>query len=245
VPRQTPTSLPRTSSRKLSATPVTKKAAAKRAAGTKVAQVKKAVSAKKSVKSAAAKKAAPTKKPSTAAGKKAAGKKAPAGKKAAPGKKAASPPVRLEAGDRAPVFSLPDQDGTTVALRDFAGSPVVVYFYPADDTPGCTKEACQFNDNLRAFSRSGVAVVGVSPDGAGAHTRFRAKYGLRFPLLTDADHDVMTRYGAWGTKTMYGRTMVGVIRSTFLVGADGRIARAWYHVKADGHADKVLAELGT
>jgi len=151
--------------------------------------------------------------------------------------------VRLGPGDRAPAFGLPDHDGTTVALRDFAGAPVVVYFYPADDTPGCTKEACQFNDNLRAFSRAGVAVVGVSPDGAEAHTRFRTKHGLRFPLLTDADHAVMARYGAWGEKTLYGKKSVGVIRSTFLVGADGRIRRAWYHVRADGHADKVLAEL--
>jgi len=146
-------------------------------------------------------------------------------------------------GELAPDFELRDDSGASHRLSDRRGHFTVVYFYPADDTPGCTKEACQFNDNLRAFSRAGVAVVGISPDGAAAHRRFRAKYGLRFPLLTDADHDVMTRYGAWGTKTLYGRTTVGVIRSTFLVGADGRIARAWYHVKADGHAEKVLAEL--
>jgi len=152
--------------------------------------------------------------------------------------------TRLEAGDRAPAFTLPDQDGSKVSLRAFAGAPVVIYFYPADDTPGCTKEACQFNDNLRAFSRAGVPVVGVSPDGAEAHTRFREKYGLRFPLLSDTDHKVMERYGAWGEKTLYGKKSVGVIRSTFLVGADGTVRRAWYHVKADGHADKVLAELG-
>ncbi len=158
-------------------------------------------------------------------------------------KQVAAEPVRLGPGDRAPAFTLPDQDGTKVALRDLAGSPVVVYFYPADDTPGCTKEACQFNDNLRAFSRAGVAVVGISPDGAEAHARFRAKHGLRFPLLTDADHRVMERYGAWGEKTLYGKKSVGVIRSTFLVGADGKVQRAWYHVRADGHAEKVLAEL--
>jgi len=152
-------------------------------------------------------------------------------------------PVRLEAGDRAPAFSLPDQDGRRVTLRQFRGAPVVVYFYPADDTPGCTKEACQFNDNLRAFSRAGVAVVGISPDGAEAHARFRAAYKLRFPLLTDADHAVMARYGAWGEKTLYGRRSLGVIRSTFLVGANGTVRRAWYHVKADGHAAKVLEEL--
>ena len=152
--------------------------------------------------------------------------------------------TRLGPGTKAPAFTLADQDGNKVSLRDFAGKPVVVYFYPADDTPGCTKEACQFNDNLRAFSRAGAAVVGISPDGAEKHTAFRKKYGLRFPLLTDADHAVMERYGAWGEKTLYGKKSVGVIRSTFLVGPDGKVQRAWYHVKADGHAEKVLAEIG-
>jgi len=152
--------------------------------------------------------------------------------------------AKLEAGARAPAFTLPDQDGTKVSLRDFAGAPVVVYFYPADDTPGCTKEACQFNDNLSAFSRCGASVLGISPDGADAHLRFRAKYGLTFPLLSDVDHRVMEKYGAWGEKTLYGKKMVGVIRSTVLVGPDQRVVRAWYHVKADGHAAKVLAELG-
>ena len=157
----------------------------------------------------------------------------------------APPQVRLEAGDRAPAFTLRDQDGTKVSLKDFAGAEVVVYFYPADDTPGCTKEACQFNDNLRAFSRAGVTVVGISPDDADTHLAFKKKYGLKFPLLTDAGHTVMERYGAWGEKTLYGKKSVGVIRSTFLVGADGKVRRAWYHVKADGHAEKVLAEAGS
>ena len=151
--------------------------------------------------------------------------------------------ARLEAGDTAPGFTLPDQDGKPVSLAQFAGSPVVVYFYPADDTPGCTKEACQFNDNLQAFDRAGVAVVGISPDGAAKHTRFREKYGLRFPLLSDPDHTTMSAYGAWGEKTMYGRKTVGTIRSTFLVGADGKVERAWYNVRADGHAAKVLESL--
>ncbi|MFN2607867.1 MAG: thioredoxin-dependent thiol peroxidase [Acidimicrobiales bacterium] len=149
----------------------------------------------------------------------------------------------LTPGDPAPDFTLPDQDGTGVALADFAGRPVVVYFYPADDTPGCTKEACQFNDNLGAFDRAGAPVLGISPDDAASHRRFREKYGLHFPLLSDADHSVMTAYGAWGEKTLYGRTVVGVIRSTFLVGPDGLVSRAWYNVRADGHAPKVLAEL--
>ena len=151
---------------------------------------------------------------------------------------------RLEPGEPAPQFTLPDQDGTEVRLEDFAGGRVVVYFYPADDTPGCTKEACQFNDNLAAFATAGVPVLGISPDGGAKHQRFREKYGLTFPLLSDPDHAVMERYGAWGEKTMYGRKVTGVIRSTFLVGADGRIAKAWYNVRADGHAAKVLAEAG-
>ena len=148
---------------------------------------------------------------------------------------------KLEAGDKAPKFTLEDQDAERVSLKDFAGGPVVLYFYPADDTPGCTKEACQFNDNLRAFNRRSE-VVGISADGAEKHTKFRAKYGLKFPLLSDPGHEVMESYGAWGEKTMYGKKTVGVIRSTFLVDAKGVIQRAWYHVKADGHAEKVLEE---
>ena len=151
--------------------------------------------------------------------------------------------ARLEAGDQAPAFTLPDQDGNPVSLRDFAGAPVVVYFYPVDDTPGCTKEACQFNENLAAFSRSGATVVGISPDSPAKHVKFREKYGLQLPLLSDPGHEVMGAYGAWGEKTMYGKKTVGTIRSTFLVDGTGTIAKAWYGVKADGHAAKVLAEL--
>jgi thioredoxin-dependent peroxiredoxin len=151
--------------------------------------------------------------------------------------------ARLDVGDRAPTFTLPDQDGAKVSLKDFAGRPVVVYFYPADDTPGCTKEACQFNDNLRAFTRADVSVVGISPDKADEHVRFRTKYGLEFPLLSDPEHKVMEKYGAWGEKTLYGKKTTGVIRSTFLIGPDGKVRRAWYNVRADGHAEKVLQEL--
>ncbi|MGH9090921.1 MAG: thioredoxin-dependent thiol peroxidase [Acidimicrobiales bacterium] len=151
--------------------------------------------------------------------------------------------ARLEAGDKAPAFTLPDQDEKRVSLSGFKGAPVVVYFYPADDTPGCTKEACQFNDNLQAFDRAGVKVVGISPDGAAKHTRFREKYGLRFPLLSDPSHEVMEAYGAWGEKTMYGKKTTGTIRSTFLVDAKGVVRRAWYNVRADGHAAKVLEAL--
>ena len=150
---------------------------------------------------------------------------------------------QLEAGTTAPEFTLPDQDGIPVSLADFKGTRVLVYFYPGDDTPGCTKEACQFNDNLAGFQAAGVPVIGVSPDDANSHRRFRNKYGLAFPLLTDVDHAVMDAWGAWGEKTRYGRTSVGVLRSTFLVDEQGRIQRAWHNVKADGHAAAVLFEL--
>jgi peroxiredoxin Q/BCP len=147
---------------------------------------------------------------------------------------------KLEAGATAPAFTLPDQDGTPVRLSDFKGQRVIVYFYPNDDTPGCTKEACQFNDNLKTFEKAGVTVLGVSPNKAESHVKFRSKYSLKFSLLTDADKKVMEKYGAWGEKTMYGKKSVGTIRSTFLIGANGKIERAWYSVKADGHAGKVL-----
>ena len=151
---------------------------------------------------------------------------------------------KLATGDKAPAFTLPDQDGKPVSSKDFAGRQVVVYFYPRDDTPGCTKEACQFNDNLQAFTKAKVPVLGISADTAAKHQAFRAKYGLKFPLLTDADHSVGEAFGAWGEKTLYGKKSIGVIRSTFLSGADGTIQRPWYNVKADGHAAKVIEELG-
>ena len=150
---------------------------------------------------------------------------------------------KLTEGVQAPTFTLPDQDGDPVSLDDFKGAKVLVYFYPADDTPGCTKEACQFNDNLAGFQAAGVPVIGISPDNAASHQRFRNKYGLRFPLLSDADHAVMDAWGAWGEKTSYGRTSVGVLRSTFLLDEEGRVQRAWHNVKADGHAATVLAQL--
>jgi thioredoxin-dependent peroxiredoxin len=153
--------------------------------------------------------------------------------------------AKLTEGAQAPTFTLPDQDGNPVSLEEFKGSRVLVYFYPADDTPGCTKEACQFNDNLAGFQAAGVPVIGISPDNAASHQRFRGKYGLRFPLLTDADHAVMDAWGAWGEKTSYGRKSVGVLRSTFLLDDQGRVERAWHNVKADGHAAAVLADLRT
>ncbi len=146
--------------------------------------------------------------------------------------------MRLEPGAKAPAFTLPDTDGIKVSLSEFAGKPVVVYFYPRDDTPGCTKEACQFNDELSSFEGLGIPVIGISPDKS--HAKFREKYGLQFTLLSDPDKTVMEKYGAWGEKTMYGKKTVGVIRSTFLIDAKGKVAKAWYSVKADGHAAKVL-----
>jgi peroxiredoxin Q/BCP len=150
--------------------------------------------------------------------------------------------AELEPGAQAPSFSLPDQDGNTVSLDDFKGGKVIVYFYPKDDTPGCTKEACQFNDNLHGFQRAGVPVLGISGDDAPSHRAFREKYGLRFTLLSDLDHQVMEAYGAWGEKKLYGKTTVGVLRSTFLIDERGRVQHAWYNVKADGHAENVLVE---
>ena len=150
----------------------------------------------------------------------------------------------LAEGDVAPLFSLPDQDGKIVSLGDYSGRRVVVYFYPADDTPGCTKEACQFSDLVDDYAALGVEVLGISPDGGTKHQKFRAKYGLKIALLSDPEHEVMERYGAYGEKTLYGRQTLGVIRSTFLVDANGRVERAWYHVRVDGHAAKVLQALG-
>lgn len=151
---------------------------------------------------------------------------------------------RLGVGDLAPPFSLVDQDGEAVSLADYSGRRVVLYFYPKDDTPGCTTEACQFNENLVSFEQAQVPVLGISPDLPVSHLAFRAKYSLAIRLASDPTHEVMERYGAWGEKTLYGRKSTGVIRSTFVVDAAGKISRAWYNVRADGHAKKVLAELG-
>lgn len=150
---------------------------------------------------------------------------------------------KLQPGDPAPQFALPDQDGKTVSLNDFKGQQLIVYFYPKDDTPGCTKEACQFNDNLAAFQQAQVPVIGISADSAASHVKFRNKYGLKFPLLTDSGRQVMEDFGAYGQKMMYGKPVTGVIRSTFLVGGDGKVEKAWYSVKADGHAAQVLGAL--
>lgn len=146
-------------------------------------------------------------------------------------------------GDPAPDFALPDETGTIHRLADRRGGWTVVYFYPADDTPGCTTEACQFRDVNETVESEDAVVWGISPDDAASHARFRSKYGLPFTLLSDVDHAVADAYGAWGVKQSYGRETVGIIRSSFLVGPDGRIARAWPKVKADGHAAEVVQAL--
>jgi thioredoxin-dependent peroxiredoxin len=151
--------------------------------------------------------------------------------------------TRLAPGDKAPSFTLKDQNGEKVSLKEYLGSRLVLYFYPADDTPGCTKEACQFNDELSQFTQLGTLVFGISPDGAQKHQAFIKKFRLNFSLLSDPDTTTMEKYGAYGEKMMYGKKVTGVIRSTFIVDTKGKIERAFYNVRADGHAAKVLAAL--
>jgi len=148
---------------------------------------------------------------------------------------AAATSSRLVAGDAAPSFSLPDQDGNVVSSDSLEGKSYVIYFYPKDDTPGCTREACGFRDDLGKFQARGVEVFGVSPDSAASHTKFIDKYGLNFTLLSDADKTLANAYGVWTKKQNYGREYMGIERSTFLVGADGKIKKVWRSVKVDGH----------
>jgi peroxiredoxin Q/BCP len=145
----------------------------------------------------------------------------------------------LDPGRKAPAFSLKDQQGQTRSLSDYAGQPVVLYFYPKDDTPGCTKEACAFQADLPKFKASRAAVVGVSILDERSKARFADKYGLTFPLLADPDHAVAGKYGVWQKKSRYGRTYMGIVRTTYLIGRDGKIVRRWDNVKVDGHADQV------
>ncbi len=151
--------------------------------------------------------------------------------------------ARLEAGDKAPAFSLTDADGKNVKLSDFTGRKVIVYFYPAASTPGCTKQACDFRDSLAELNGAGIDVIGISPDKPEKLARFRDAEGLSFPLLSDPDKKVLTAWGAFGEKTMYGKTVQGVIRSTFLVDEKGTIELARYNVKATGHVAKLRADL--
>jgi peroxiredoxin Q/BCP len=146
----------------------------------------------------------------------------------------------IEPGRKAPAFSLKDQHGKTHRLSDYDGRPVVLYFYPKDDTPGCTKEACAFRDNLPKFKPSKAAILGVSILDEGSKARFAEKYGLNFPLLADQDHEVADKYGAWQKRSMYGRSYMGIARTTYLIDSSGKVARRWDGVKVDGHADEVL-----
>lgn len=151
---------------------------------------------------------------------------------------------RLEPGDVAPDFTLPDADGSQLSLSSLRGKSVVVYFYPAAMTPGCTKEACDFRDSLSGLASAGFAVLGVSPDSPAKLAKFRDRDGLNFPLLSDPEHTVLEAYGAYGEKMMYGKKTTGVIRSTFVVGPDGKVERAYYGVKATGHVARLRRELG-
>lgn len=148
-----------------------------------------------------------------------------------------------EAGKKAPSFTLPSDNGTKVKLADLKGSIVVLYFYPKDDTPGCTKEACAFRDRQSELTKHGVKVLGVSPDDKESHAKFRDKFDLNFPLLVDKDHKIAEKYGAWREKNMYGKISMGIQRSTFLIDEEGKIAKVWKRVQVDGHDAKVLEEV--
>ncbi len=147
----------------------------------------------------------------------------------------------IDPGKKAPAFTLKDQDGKTHALADYAGRPVVLYFYPKDDTPGCTTETCEFRDTLPRFETSNAVVLGASILDTASKAKFAAKHHVTFPLLADEDNTVAEKYGVWQEKSQYGRTYMGIVRTTYLIGPDGRVARRWDKVKVDGHAAEVLA----
>lgn len=149
----------------------------------------------------------------------------------------------LKPGAKAPPFSLPADDGSTVSLKDFKGRPVVLYFYPKDDTSGCTTEACEFRDSWKAVQKAGAVVLGVSPDSVASHAKWKKKLPLPFPLLADEDHRVAEAYGAWGEKSMYGRKYMGILRATFVIDGNGKVAKVFEKVKPKGHAAEVLEAL--
>jgi peroxiredoxin Q/BCP len=151
--------------------------------------------------------------------------------------------ARLQVGDTAPAFTLEDADGKKVSLADYRGRTLIVYFYPAASTPGCTKQACDFRDNLSDLNDAGLDVVGISPDKPAKLAKFRDAEGLTFPLLSDPDRTVLVKWGAYGEKKMYGKTVQGVIRSTFVVDEKGKIALAQYNVRAAGHVDKLRRDM--
>lgn len=146
----------------------------------------------------------------------------------------------LEPGTKAPAFTLTDDQGEKVRLADLKGKPLVIYFYPRDDTPGCTKEACAFRDRYDELQKLGVQLFGISADTAESHTKFRDKYSLPFPLLVDAKHAMSEKYGAYREKNMYGKKSMGIQRSTYLIDADGKVAKVWKRVKVDGHDQQVI-----
>ena len=151
--------------------------------------------------------------------------------------------MELKPGDQAPAFALPDEEGKVVSTKDLKGSQYVVYFYPKDDTPGCTKEACAFRDNLPRFKTSKAAVLGVSILDEASKAKFAKKYDLNFPLLADAEHAVADKYGVWQEKSNYGKKYMGIARTTYLIGPDGKVLKRWENVKVDGHAEAVLSAL--
>jgi len=150
----------------------------------------------------------------------------------------------LEPGTKAPAFNLPADDGKKVKLTDFLGKPVVLYFYPKDDTPGCTRQACAFRDRKAELAKLGVVVLGVSADDVVSHGKFRDKFELNFPLLADTDHAIAEKYGAWREKNMYGKISMGIQRSTYLIDREGKIAKVWKRVQVDGHDAAVIAAVG-
>ena len=149
----------------------------------------------------------------------------------------------IELGQKAPAFTLTADDGSKVRLADLQGSPVVLYFYPKDDTPGCTREACAFRDTQAAFKKLDAQVFGISPDDVASHEKFRDKYDLNFPLLADPGHKMAEKYGAWREKNMYGKKSFGIQRSTYVLDAEGKVAKLWKSVKVDGHDQHVLKAL--
>ncbi|HEX3290853.1 MAG TPA: thioredoxin-dependent thiol peroxidase [Gaiella sp.] len=151
----------------------------------------------------------------------------------------------VDEGSPAPDFTLTSDAGTDITLSSLRGTPVVLYFYPKDDTPGCTAQACGIRDAWSKFEAAGAVVLGVSPDGEASHAKFKEKYGLPFTLLADTDHEVAEEYGVWGEKSYAGKTYMGVSRSTFVIGEDGNVTKAFYDVKPDEHADQVLEALET
>ena len=231
-------------------TPARKPAAAKTARktarpGAAAAAKKPAAKANKIAKSAKEAVSKPGKKPATAA--KTASSKS--SRKPTPKKliksnhsvPAVSGGTSLAEGAAAPAFSLPRDGGSSVSLADYAGKKLVLFFYPRADTPGCTREAIDFTRLSDAFADEGAAVLGISADTVKAQESFRDKHALSVPLISDEQHEMLEAYGAWGEKSMYGRTFMGIIRTTVLIGADGRIAKIWRNVRVDGHADEVLA----